>query len=187
MSIEAQICQYRACPSQTPCLNHHTTAGEVSSVACSDLLTELVQCTDLTKTTTAEATIVHIALLRMSLVWPAALSLLVHVPFLNISEWYGLAQFMSSCKRRPPSLLPSGYKLEGVLLTHLHMGHYFGLAQFGKEALNMKGLKVGVSRFVRSPFRAKSNLRWWMQSAAVDCNIYSSKDPLKRLLPYTCL
>jgi glyoxylase-like metal-dependent hydrolase (beta-lactamase superfamily II) len=33
-------------------------------------------------------------------------------------------------------------KLAGVLLTHLHLGHYLGLAQFGKEAMDWKGLQV---------------------------------------------
>lgn len=36
-----------------------------------------------------------------------------------------------------------GCKLSGVLLTHLHMGHYLGLMQFGREAMDWKGLKVG--------------------------------------------
>lgn len=35
-----------------------------------------------------------------------------------------------------------GAKFEGVLLTHLHMGHYIGLFSFGREALNVTGLKV---------------------------------------------
>ncbi|MEW5297525.1 MAG: hypothetical protein WDW36_000730 [Sanguina aurantia] len=51
-----------------------------------------------------------------------------------------------------------GYRLEGVLLTHLHMGHYFGLAQFGKEALNLTCLKVGGSRSVCDFLR--SNQPW---------------------------
>lgn len=37
----------------------------------------------------------------------------------------------------------AGAELAGVLLTHLHMGHYIGLFQFGREALNKQGLKVG--------------------------------------------
>jgi len=35
-----------------------------------------------------------------------------------------------------------GCELSGVLLTHLHMGHYLGLMQFGREAMDWKGLKV---------------------------------------------
>jgi glyoxylase-like metal-dependent hydrolase (beta-lactamase superfamily II) len=33
-------------------------------------------------------------------------------------------------------------RLCGVLLTHLHMGHYLGLMQFGREAMDWKGLQV---------------------------------------------
>ena len=32
--------------------------------------------------------------------------------------------------------------LQGVLLTHIHIGHYLGLAQLGKEALNARGMPV---------------------------------------------
>ena len=35
------------------------------------------------------------------------------------------------------------FQLGGVLLTHLHMGHYLGLIQFGREAMDLKGVKVG--------------------------------------------
>lgn len=35
-----------------------------------------------------------------------------------------------------------GYAFGGVLLTHAHMGHYTGLVQLGKEALNAKGVPV---------------------------------------------
>jgi len=31
---------------------------------------------------------------------------------------------------------------DGILLTHAHIGHYLGLAQFGKEVLNARGLAV---------------------------------------------
>ncbi len=32
--------------------------------------------------------------------------------------------------------------LQGVLLTHIHIGHYLGLAQLGKEGLNARGMPV---------------------------------------------
>ncbi|GAX82745.1 hypothetical protein CEUSTIGMA_g10171.t1 [Chlamydomonas eustigma] len=32
--------------------------------------------------------------------------------------------------------------VQGVFLTHLHMGHYIGLYQFGKEAMQSRGLKI---------------------------------------------
>jgi len=37
-------------------------------------------------------------------------------------------------------------KLNGIFLTHAHMGHYTGLMYLGKEALNSKEIKVYVSR-----------------------------------------
>ena len=32
--------------------------------------------------------------------------------------------------------------LRGILLTHIHIGHYLGLAQLGREALNARGMPV---------------------------------------------
>jgi pyrroloquinoline quinone biosynthesis protein B len=44
--------------------------------------------------------------------------------------------------------------VDGVLLTHAHIGHYLGLAYFGFETLNTKGIPVWVSprmaEFLRS-------------------------------------
>ena len=34
------------------------------------------------------------------------------------------------------------YDLDGILLTHAHIGHYLGLAYLGKEALNTEKVKV---------------------------------------------
>ena len=34
------------------------------------------------------------------------------------------------------------FTLEGIFLTHAHIGHYSGLTQFGREVMGMKGLKV---------------------------------------------
>ena len=36
----------------------------------------------------------------------------------------------------------SGYRLDGVFLTHAHMGHYLGLAQLGREAMGAKAIPV---------------------------------------------
>ncbi len=38
--------------------------------------------------------------------------------------------------------LAPGCPLQGVLLSHIHIGHYLGLAQLGKEALNARGMPV---------------------------------------------
>ena len=37
-------------------------------------------------------------------------------------------------------------QLEGLILTHAHMGHYTGLLSLGREALNTKRMKVYASR-----------------------------------------
>lgn len=48
----------------------------------------------------------------------------------------------------------TGCGMAGLLLTHAHMGHYVGLAQLGKEALNARGVPVlctpAMAAFVRS-------------------------------------
>ena len=36
----------------------------------------------------------------------------------------------------------SGFKLDGVFLTHAHIGHYLGLAQLGREAMGANGVPV---------------------------------------------
>ncbi|KAF6258186.1 beta-lactamase-like protein [Scenedesmus sp. NREL 46B-D3] len=49
-------------------------------------------------------------------------------------------------------------QLSGVLLTHLHMGHYLGLMQFGREAMDWGGLQVWGTQSVLSFF--SSNEPW---------------------------
>ena len=46
---------------------------------------------------------------------------------------------------------PDGdYSLDGVFLTHAHMGHYTGLMHFGREAIGAKGIPVyGMPRMTR--------------------------------------
>mmetsp|Transcript_38801 Transcript_38801/g.86312 ORF Transcript_38801/g.86312 Transcript_38801/m.86312 type:complete len:292 (+) Transcript_38801:187-1062(+) len=64
-----------------------------------------------------------------------------------------------------------GYTLRGVLLTHLHMGHYVGLFQFGKEALNLTGLKVYGTRQVCDFLR--SNQPW---SHNLQCGLFVEEE-----------
>jgi pyrroloquinoline quinone biosynthesis protein B len=53
----------------------------------------------------------------------------------------------------------SGIPLEAILITHIHMGHYWGLGHLGKEGMMPRGLPVyappGVARFLleNSPFK----------------------------------
>jgi pyrroloquinoline quinone biosynthesis protein B len=44
--------------------------------------------------------------------------------------------------------------VDGVLLTHAHIGHYLGLAQFGFESLNTKGIPVWASPRMAAYLRA---------------------------------
>lgn len=52
------------------------------------------------------------------------------------------------------SELAPGCRLAGFLLTHAHMGHYLGLAQLGREAMDTSGVPVyateAVAAFLRS-------------------------------------
>jgi pyrroloquinoline quinone biosynthesis protein B len=45
------------------------------------------------------------------------------------------------------------YTLQGVLITHLHSGHYIGLFQFGREVMDKKHLKVTPKQFAHVYFR----------------------------------
>lgn len=53
----------------------------------------------------------------------------------------------------------SGIPLSGILLTHIHMGHYWGLGHLGKEGMMPRGLPLfappGAASFLREnrPFR----------------------------------
>lgn len=49
-----------------------------------------------------------------------------------------LQNFKNQTKNQYP------YLPEGVFLTHAHIGHYTGLMEFGREAMNTNGLKVYV-------------------------------------------
>ncbi len=40
------------------------------------------------------------------------------------------------------AVLAPGCRLAGILLTHAHVGHYLGLAQLGREAMNARGLPL---------------------------------------------
>lgn len=69
-----------------------------------------------------------------------------------------IAQLALLSRDREPALPPGGTvdrsPLDGVFLTHAHMGHYLGLAHFGFEAVHTRGLATwGTPRmlaFLRS-------------------------------------
>lgn len=74
---------------------------------------------------------------------------LVNPRLCNRQQWGQLPGHVAHERAPPPPthapLCATGYSLRGVLLTHCHMGHYIGLAQFGKEGMNVKGLVVSAA------------------------------------------
>ncbi|CAF1029553.1 unnamed protein product [Adineta steineri] len=55
------------------------------------------------------------------------------------------------------------FKLEGIFLTHLHMGHYIGLFQFGRETMDWKGLKIYGTESVCQFFRTNQPWRTYIE------------------------
>jgi pyrroloquinoline quinone biosynthesis protein B len=49
------------------------------------------------------------------------------------------------CFRQHPAGAPDRHPVDGVLLTHAHIGHYLGLAFFGYESINTRDLPVYAS------------------------------------------
>ena len=60
------------------------------------------------------------------------------------------------------------YSLDGILLTHAHMGHYLGLVYLGKEAMNSEKIKV---------FCMKRMLNFLSNNGPWDCLLYTSPSP----------
>jgi pyrroloquinoline quinone biosynthesis protein B len=56
--------------------------------------------------------------------------------------------------RPHPAGKPDRAPVDGVLLTHAHIGHYLGLAHFGFESLNTQGIPVWGSRSMLDFLRA---------------------------------
>ena len=63
------------------------------------------------------------------------------------------------------------YNLDGILLTHAHIGHYLGLAYLGKEAMNTEKVKVFC---MKRMINFLNNNGPWDQLIKND-NIYLSK------------
>ena len=55
--------------------------------------------------------------------------------------------------------------VDGVILTHAHIGHYLGLAQFGLESLDSRGLPLFVSSRMAAYLRANGP---WSQLVRLD-------------------
>ncbi|MGB2264792.1 MAG: MBL fold metallo-hydrolase, partial [Glaciecola sp.] len=69
---------------------------------------------------------------------------------LGVLEHNNKAQYLFEATPQMPQQLyhlysltqPNQYALNGVMLTHAHMGHYTGLMFFGREAMGAKGVPV---------------------------------------------
>ncbi|MGE0455144.1 MAG: MBL fold metallo-hydrolase [Vicinamibacteria bacterium] len=63
------------------------------------------------------------------------------------------SQLESLVELAPARPAPRERPLDGILLTHAHVGHYLGLAQLGREALGARGVPVfatpRMTRFLR--------------------------------------
>ncbi len=69
--------------------------------------------------------------------------------------------------------------LRGILLTHIHIGHYLGLAQLGKEALNAKSMPVLCS--ARAAAYLHSNGPWsqLVENGNIDLQPWVAETPLQ--------
>ena len=68
--------------------------------------------------------------------------------------------------------------LRGILLTHIHIGHYLGLAQLGKEALDAKSMPVLCS--ARAAAFLQSNAPWsqLVENGNIDLQPWAAEAPL---------
>ncbi len=68
--------------------------------------------------------------------------------------------------------------LRGILLTHIHVGHYLGLAQLGKEALNARKMPVLCS--ARAAAFLRSNGPWSQlgENGNIDLQPWAADAPL---------
>jgi len=67
-----------------------------------------------------------------------------------------------------------GYHLEGILLTHAHIGHYLGLAFLGREALNTHQLPVLCTQRMADFLRTNQP---WKQLVDLDNIVLSVVEP----------
>jgi len=62
--------------------------------------------------------------------------------------------------------------LEGVLITHAHMGHYPGLMYFGKEAINSKKLSVHTSKSLKKFLITNQPWKQLVDNGNIQINIF---------------
>ena len=66
---------------------------------------------------------------------------------------------------------PKGCRIRGVFLTHLHMGHYIGLFQFGKEAAQARGLKLYCTASVAAFLGRNEPWRYYLDQGIFELEI----------------
>ena len=68
--------------------------------------------------------------------------------------------------------------LRGILLTHIHIGHYLGLAQLGKEALNARGMPVLCSARAAAFLRSNGPWSQLLENGNIDLQPWAAEAPL---------
>src|SRR5262249_52033278 len=62
--------------------------------------------------------------------------------------------------------------VEGVLLTHAHIGHYLGLAQFGFEAVNTHSMPIYSTSRMADFLRANGPWSMLVQRSNIDLKVF---------------
>ena len=84
------------------------------------------------------------------------------------AQWRMLAHHLQHIK---------SWSIEGVFITHLHMGHYIGLYQFGKEAFKSKGLCIYASSSICDWLKATDPWRLNLSEGIFKCVPISLSEP----------
>ena len=58
-------------------------------------------------------------------------------------------RYLSKHSRQPPNSMKFNLRLNGIFLTHIHMGHYTGLLQLGKESAATNQLPLYITPSVK--------------------------------------
>ena len=66
--------------------------------------------------------------------------------------------------------------LDGLVLTHAHVGHYLGLAFLGREAMNVEGLPLYVTPSMADFLRANRPWAWLVERGQVEPEVVEPGD-----------
>ncbi|MGL4254149.1 MAG: MBL fold metallo-hydrolase [Fusobacteriaceae bacterium] len=70
-------------------------------------------------------------------------------------------------------------RLDGIFLTHAHIGHYTGLFYLGKEALNTKKVKVYVSEKMKRFLEKNAPWDQLIKRGNIVCEVFQDRVPLE--------